>query len=114
MAVGSSGVLAKPTKLSDMTSKLQASLQSFLKTGIAVTDCRGFVTTPDGQFCYTHICPSCADPDEELPSFAPSEKYGPSVASTLQALLTSSVPASVPASEGNGAGKHKRTMIDDE
>jgi len=83
MAVGSSGVLAKPTKLSDMTSKLQASLQSFLKTGIAVTDCRGFVTTPDGQFCYTRITPPSAGLDEELPCFTPSETYGPSLQSSL-------------------------------
>jgi len=113
MAAGSSGVLAKPTKLSDMTSKLQASLQSFLETGIAVTDCRGFVTTPDGRFCYTRITPSCADPDEELPSFTPSEEYGPSVASSLEALINSgpSSSSSVPAVPGgNGAGKHDAAL----
>jgi len=113
MAAGSSGVLAKPTKLSDMTSKIQASLQSFLELGIAVTDCRGFVTTPDGRFCYTRITPSCADPDEELPSFTPSEEYGPSVASSLEALINSgpSSSSSVPAVPGgNGAGKHDAAL----
>ena len=69
LAAGSFGVLAKPVKASDVEEMLESKLPSFIARGIAVTDGNGFLTTPDGAFCFTRIKPSCADPDEAVPVF---------------------------------------------
>ena len=70
-----------------------------MEKGIAVTDAQGFVTTPDGMFCYTQITPetsACSSKDnpdkEELPSFVPSAQYGKPVSSFQKKMVEAALP----------------------
>jgi len=52
---GSSGVLPKPTKLTDLTDMLLSELQTFVARGTVVADAEGFFATPDRNFCVARL-----------------------------------------------------------
>jgi len=108
---GSSGVLPKPTKLEELTALLQSKLEYFICTKVCVVDDKGFVTTPDGNFCFSHSKQPTDGPHlTATPLFQPSGKG----ALPLSATNSGNGGATLSAAASNGADAASSSSTDRE